>query len=314
MRRNICKKIDVFLTIAIITILLPLFVATIGQRMRLEELIYGQGNTGDGGVGTETPAGEEDIKEQEEQLIGIVAKEIGADAEMEAIMAQCVIARTTLYDSMRTQTAVPQGMGVEEMQTLWGEQFEACFDRIEKCVTQTAGEVLLWEEDYAYAPYHSISAGSTRNMSELYSDVQMPYLKAQICEKDAVVDGYLAVSYWECEEFIEECNRLFPESKVSTYEDVAVEKRDEAGYVLRIKVGATSCEGETFREAFALNSAHFSVSLVDDKVRIVTKGLGHGFGLSQNTANEMAKDGADYREILGFFFPGTIVEKLSDEK
>lgn len=300
MRQKIHRKIDIFLTVAIITILLPLFIATIGQRMQLEELIYGKSG--------------EIMDEIEEQLIGIVAKEISADAEKEAILAQCIIARTTLCDAKEKHAAEPEGISVEEMQNLWGEQFEECYGQIEACVEQTKGEVLMWEDAYAYVPYHAISAGSTRNLSELYKDVQLPYLKMQSCEKDAVAEGYLAVSYWEVDEFLAECVRLFPESAVATYEDIAIEKRDEAGYVLQVKVGAITCEGETFREAFGLASAHFTISLVDDKVRIVTKGLGHGFGLSQNTANEMAKQGDGYEEILGYFFPGAKLEKLSDEK
>lgn len=300
MRRNIIRKIDIFLTIAIIAILLPLFVATIGQRMQLEELIYGQGGASMDAI--------------EEQLIGIVAKQISADAEREAILAQCVIARTTLCDAKEKHTSEPEGIGVDEMRSLWGEQFEVCYGQIESCVEQTKGEVLMWEDAYVYAPYHAISAGSTRNMSELYKDVQMPYLKMQSCEKDAVAKGYLTVSYWEKEEFVAECVRLFPESAVSTYEDVVIEKKDEAGYVLQVKVGATGCEGGTFREAFGLASAHFTITPVDDKVRIVTKGLGHGFGLSQNTANEMARQGDGYETILTYFFPGTEIKKLSDEK
>lgn len=300
MRRNILRKIDIFLTMAIITILLPLFITTIGQRMQLEELIYGQGGTS--------------MDEVEEQLIGIVAKEISADAEREAILAQCVIARTTLCEAKEKKTAEPEGITVDEMKNLWGEQFELCYGQIESCVEETQGEVLLWEEEYVYAPYHAISAGSTRDISEMYQEVKMPYLKIQACEKDAVAEGYLAVSYWEKEEFVAECIRLFPESAVATYEDIIIEKRDAAGYVLQIKVGVTTCEGEAFREAFGLASSHFTIVLVDDKVRIVTKGLGHGFGLSQNTANEMARQGDGYETILAYFFPGTELKKLSDEK
>ncbi len=36
-------------------------------------------------------------------------------------------------------------------------------------------------------------------------------------------------------------------------------------------------------------------------------GLGHGIGMSQNGANEMAKKGRDYKEILSLFFQGVTV-------
>jgi stage II sporulation protein D len=44
----------------------------------------------------------------------------------------------------------------------------------------------------------------------------------------------------------------------------------------------------------------------------VTKGVGHGLGLSQYTANEMAKEGKNYKEILQFFFEGTEVKEVAE--
>lgn len=316
MRKNVHKKVDTLLSLVIILIFMPLFVAIIGQRMQLEEIIYG----GDAGMenvpGTEsnvesgTEAGTVSHKEIEQQLIGIVAKEIEADAEEDAVLAQCVIARTNLCDAKEKHTAEPAALGIEEMRKLWGTYFEECYRRIEMCVKQTEGEVLLWEDDYAYAAYHAISAGSTRDMEELYRDAKMPYLKAQICEADAVAEGYLAVSYWEKTEFVEKCNELFAESGVTSCVDITIASRDKAGYVLTMQVGGTSCDGETFRGAFGLQSACFTITEMDEKVRIVTKGLGHGFGLSQNTAVEMAKNGYNYKEILTYFFSGTTIETV----
>lgn len=316
MRKNIHKKVDTLLSLVIILIFMPLFAAIIGQRMRLEAIIYG-GDVGmenvlgtESNVESETEADTKLHKEIEQQLIGIVAKEVEVDAEDNAILAQCVIARTNLCDAKDKHTAEPEALGIEEMRKLWGTYFEECYRRIEACVKQTEGEVLLWEDDYAYAAYHAISAGSTRDMEELYKDAKMPYLKAQVCEADAAAEGYLAVSYWEKTEFAEKCNALFAESGVTSCEDIAIVSRDKIGYVLMMQVGRTSCDGETFRKALGLQSACFTITEMDEKVRIVAKGLGHGFGLSQNTANEMAKDGCSYKEILTYFFSGTTIETV----
>jgi stage II sporulation protein D len=35
--------------------------------------------------------------------------------------------------------------------------------------------------------------------------------------------------------------------------------------------------------------------------------MGHGFGLSQNTAEELAKEGYGYREILAYFYEGAVI-------
>ena len=55
---------------------------------------------------------------------------------------------------------------------------------------------------------------------------------------------------------------------------------------------------------FSLNSTCFSIKEVDGEVRIVTKGYGQGYGMSQYGANEMAKQGSTYKEILEYYYSG----------
>ena len=109
MRKKWKHYIDRMLTFALIGILLPLFITIICQRMRLEEVIYGTYN-----AITET-AEREGGEELEEQLPFILAKEIRADAEDAALMAQCVIARTTLYDAAARGEEQPAAFSEEEL-------------------------------------------------------------------------------------------------------------------------------------------------------------------------------------------------------
>ena len=76
-----------------------------------------------------------------------------------------------------------------------------------------------------------------------------------------------------------------------------------------VAVGAQSMTGEEFRECLDLNSACFSIKEVEGKMRIVTKGMGHGVGLSQYGANEMAKAGSGYEEILNYYYQDVTIEK-----
>lgn len=344
MRKNWKKKIDMLLSFVIILILLPLFATTIGQSMQLEELIYGKTVMGGGAqkplfapqeteeavVGVEAQKTEEaavgtvaqeteeaaeiETQEIEEAVVGTVAREIGVTAERQAILAQCVVARTNIYDARVRGTAEPEALDIEGMQKLWGADFKQMYDRMAECVTLTENEVLLWEGDYAYAAYHAISAGRTRDMKEIYEKADMPYLTEQLCQADVTALGYLSVSYLDKEAFLEECRRLFPESALDGMAGIEVHSRDAAGYVGEIKVGEMTVSGEVFRKSFGWNSACFSISELDGQVRIVTKGLGHGFGLSQNTAAAMAAEGADYKEILGYFYPGTEIVKQKAEE
>lgn len=302
MRKKGKKKIDKLLSLLIIVLFVPVFIVSIGRRVQLEELLYGA---------AQAAAGED---ETIQQIIGIVAKEISPSANVEAILAQCVIARTNLCDARARGTAEPEGLDRKEMQNLWGDHFQEYYDRLAESVYKTEDEVLLWEGDYIYAAYHAVSAGSTRGMEELYPDADMPYLQAKPCGEDAVAEKYLTVSYWEKDEFLRLCSEHFPEGAAADLSDIAIETRDTAGYVTAVKIGETGCDGEQFRAVFGLPSACFALAEVDGRVRIVTKGLGHGFGLSQNTAEIMAENGSGYREILAYFFPGTEISRDLQEK
>ena len=70
--------------------------------------------------------------------------------------------------------------------------------------------------------------------------------------------------------------------------------------------------GEEFREMYGLASSCFEFQQFENDARIITKGVGHGLGLSQYTANEMAKNGKTCEEILQFFFPGTEIKEVAE--
>jgi stage II sporulation protein D len=249
---------------------------------------------------------------EEETVLGIVARQIAPDGSKEAIKAQCVIARTSLRDAVKSGTEVPAGYEDDEMKTMWGADYKANMQKLRECVQETAGEVLLWEGNYLYAPYHAISAGETRNVSELYPDAKLPYLTSVACKEDTTAEGYLTVYYMEGTEFVEKCRQYFPEAGADSVEKIRIDSRDTAGYVLWLTVGNTSVTGEEFRDKMGLQSSCFSIKQLENGVRIVTKGIGHGFGLSQSQAEYMAESGSDYREILSYFYPGVTLAGQED--
>ena len=71
------------------------------------------------------------------------------------------------------------------------------------------------------------------------------------------------------------------------------------------KIGESVCTGDQFRDALSLPYSAFSLKDSEGKLKITTTGKGHGLGMSQWTANELAKEGKTYEEILQYFFEGT---------
>ena len=59
----------------------------------------------------------------------------------------------------------------------------------------------------------------------------------------------------------------------------------------------------------SLRSPSFTVECKDNTFTFHVTGYGHGVGMSQYGANAMAKSGADYREILAHYYPGTQLVK-----
>ena len=70
--------------------------------------------------------------------------------------------------------------------------------------------------------------------------------------------------------------------------------------------------GRDIRTWFDLPSANFSVETSGDSLSFTTYGYGHGVGMSQYGANDMAKKGKTYQEILAHYYPGTQLKILSD--
>ena len=105
--------------------------------------------------------------------------------------------------------------------------------------------------------------------------------------------------------------RLLPVSAATGGKNLFSEvKTAKSGLVLSLDYAGTKSTGGKIAELLGLPSAAFTVEQVDSGYMITCVGRGHGVGMSQYSAELMAKQGADYKEILYHFYPGT---KLSDE-
>ena len=292
-KRNIEQKINNCLTIILLLGIVPVFIMTFRGKTEVADLLFNRQ-----GIGTDMI---------ETQLPGIVAKQICIDMPKEAIKAQSVIARTQLMAAEKTGEEGPLGFSIQELQELWGEQFDSYYQSLEELIQETAGKVIKYQGNYIYAAYHQASAGNTRVMSEYYEKSTMPYLDRVECHDDALSEGYLNVFFWEKEEFLAFCKNVFPEEVLTSGADIEIVKRDSSGYVLEVRVGQTLYEGEEFRKKLNLPSACFEITLLEEDVRIVTMGRGHGFGLSQYMAGELAEQGKNYQEILQYFYKGVSI-------
>ena len=68
-------------------------------------------------------------------------------------------------------------------------------------------------------------------------------------------------------------------------------------------------KGTEVRSLLNLRSTDFDIE-INESIKITTKGYGHGVGMSQYGANEMAKNGSTYEEILKHYYNNIEISKI----
>lgn len=234
----------------------------------------------------------------EEYAIGILAREIPVTYEKEALEAQAVMLRTRIYKQIteegKTSIFTDKYFEEKEMKKQWGRvKYEEYRAALRDVWQSTEGQVLTYGDVLITTPFHQLSNGRTRSGNEVFGGEGYPYLQIRECPKDV--------------EAIDQTQTMLIEKG-----DYEVISTDSAGYVLRIREGERTITGEEFRQEKGLASACFALQEYEDKIRVTTQGNGHGIGLSQNMANEMAKEGKTHEEILAYFFADTVIREVAE--
>jgi stage II sporulation protein D len=238
----------------------------------------------------------------EQYVVGLVAAEIPINYNREAIKAQCVIARTNVVkkigsrDTLNTSDLNLDYMNMVEMEQYWGyDKFFDHYNLLREMVMETKGEIIEYENQPIEAAFHEVSIGKTRSAKSAMKSDNYPYLLSVDSVKDIESEEYLkstTVTY----------EKLRNQFKLEGRQEPKVIKTDELGYVEQISVDGKIMSGEQFRKILSLPSACFEIRTDSKGIKIISKGKGHGLGLSQYGANEMAKSGKNYKEILNYYY------------
>jgi len=234
----------------------------------------------------------------DEYSIGILAREMPIDYEREALKAQAVLVRTGLYRRIQQQEGdvifQEHFWTSRDMERAWGARdYAANHELLRTIWEETEGQIVTFEGRIATTPFHKLSNGRTRIGSEVLETDRHPYLQMRECPRDIGADSQL-------------------QTVVLDLEDVEILSRDSAGYVTSVRVGNETYSGEEFRNLHNLASSSFEVQDDHGQIRLTTTGIGHGLGMSQNTANEMAKEGISHLEILKFFFEDIEIKEVAE--
>lgn len=255
----------------------------------------------------------------EEYVIGVVASEMPAEFETEALKAQALAARTYITKQlMNEQTlSAPEGSVVtdtqmhqvyknpEELKGIWGKDYTWKLKKITEAVAATQGTILTYDNKPIDALFFSTSNGYTEN-SEAYWQEAFPYLKSVKSTWDQKSPKFYDQKIVSIKEFENKLDvSIGSDGSVGKITALTPGKR-----VATVEVDGKKFTGRDVREKLELKSSDFTWEIKGDSVVIETEGFGHGVGMSQYGANFMAEEGKSYTDIVAHYYKGTAVAEV----
>ena len=225
----------------------------------------------------------------------------------EALKAGAIAARTyalkaiqdgkTLTDTTSTQVYKDNN----QLKALWGNSFNAYYNKVKNAVESTKGLVMYYNNSLINAFYHSTSNGYTEDSTAVFGS--FPYLQSVESPVDKNVSSYLRTTTFTYENI---SNKLgIPITSLSNINIV----RNNSNRISSITIDTNTYDGVKFRTILGLRSTDFDITLNENNIVITTRGFGHGVGMSQYGANEYAKQGWSYSQILKHYYTGISIKK-----
>ncbi|HIJ59794.1 MAG TPA: SpoIID/LytB domain-containing protein [Nitrospirae bacterium] len=249
----------------------------------------------------------------EEYIKGVVAGEMGSNWEIEALKAQSVAARTYALFQIKygpVQKPIKYHVSSSVMHQVYksGNVSES----ISKAVDDTKSEIIAFEGKPIIAYYHSTSGGKTEEASEIFQR-GYPYLIP--VETSSELSPY---HVWERRIPIEEIENAI---QIKGIKNITIDSFTASNRVRNFKIQKENNESyfpaKDLRRLLGWDrlpsTLITSIMREDDTLIIEGRGYGHGVGMCQWTALDLAKKGKNYKEILSFFYPGTNIEVYEEK-
>ena len=236
----------------------------------------------------------------DDYLLGVVAGEMPANFEQEALKAQVVASRTYVYNrnlSVDNTTNSQVYLSEDKMRENWGDKYDEYHQKISAAIKDTNNEVLKYQGEYISALFFSSSNGYTENVEDYFESSPLPYLRSVDSHWDLTIDPKnTRQTTFTKQELKEKFNCQDLDFNIIAYK--------KSGRVATLSVGGKNYSGRQVREILGLSSSCFTIEYVNNNYVFTTKGSGHGVGMSQYGAQGMALEGADYKEILNHYYTG----------
>lgn len=249
----------------------------------------------------------------EDYIIGVVAGEMSANFEIEALKAQAVAARSYVMKKIENSGNYDVTDNVfnqvylddKDLKEKWQDEYEKNINKIKQAVMETKGEYLVYNNEVIEAFFFSTSTGKTENCEEIFVE-NLPYLRSVDSSWDEEVSPvFSGTNEYSLTDFYNLLNLSYNYSL-----NIEIIQTTSTGRIKIIKINGVEFTGNDIYTKLNLKSTFFEIKKQNDKVIINTKGYGHGVGMSQYGALAMAKKGYNYEEILKYYYKGVEIKKF----
>lgn len=265
----------------------------------------------------------------ETYIVGVVAAEMPASFELEALKAQAVAARTfalnrIAHPNQKVIAMHPKAQITTSPNTCqawiddatqkerWGRTYELWRNKIVQAVSDTAGEVLYYEGALIEPVYHASCGGGFTEAVEHVWGTAKPYLVCVACNHpaDRHSGETVVVSLQEFAKKLNLENSIMASAMNDNKEYITVTERTSSNRIKTLQVGDNTIRGGELRNALGLKSTLIDWEILNDQIIFTTNGYGHGAGMCQYGADYYATQGYDYRQILQHYYPGTSLNAM----
>ena len=270
-----------------------------------------------------TGSGQVEELSMKDYLWRVVAAEMPAKFELEAMCAQAVCART--YTQWKRGTGAHENadlcdnsaccqayMTPEEAAGRWGSLTEVYTAHIASAIERTDGQILTYEGKPIQAVFFSSSAPSTEDAAAVWGS-SLPYLVPVSSPEGEEVPNYYSSVVLTAEEVkaLAEGRGLGIRLSGDPSNWIRNVSYTASGRVAEVEVGGATLSGSAVRSLFGLRSACFEVVEDDGVFTFSVIGYGHGVGMSQYGANAMASAGSTWQEIVCHYYTGITIGRAA---
>lgn len=267
----------------------------------------------------------------EEYIKGVVAAEMPAEFQDEALKAQAVAARTYAISHMKafggnglaqTEADISDDIQVgqawlstAELEDKWGKAAYAVYwPKISRAVDATMGIVATFQGELIRAVFHSTCGERTASAQEVWG-FDYPYLQSVSCRWDSLSPRYHDTKHMALATAAETLGTdidVRPVFGSSAGSRIEILEKTTSGRVQRVQIGQRTFSGQEVREKLNLRSTNFQMAIEDGQLVVTTIGYGHGVGLCQYGANGMAQEGRSYQDIIRYYYQGVTLAAIRD--